>query len=148
MTNEINKITKFQGDYKCLSNFYKCDVVFCDVTWQSAEVAFQAMKCNDENCWESFKNLGSIDAQKLGKTVNLRPDWDEIKLQSMHDIVLSKFSNNNFLKQKLLSTGDDELINGNHWRDKYWGVDETTGQGENHLGKILMQVRNELRQLA
>ena len=49
------------------------------------------------------------------------------------------------LKSKLLSTGDCLLEEGNWWGDKFWGVDIKTREGENHLGKIIMQVREELR---
>lgn len=45
----------------------------------------------------------------------------------------------------LIGTGDKILIEGNHWGDACWGVDTRTGQGENHLGKILMKVRGELK---
>jgi hypothetical protein len=61
----------------------------------------------------------------------------------MTEIIRLKFQNPG-LKAKLLATGNQELIEGNTWGDCYWGVCE--GNGQNHLGKILMQVREELLQ--
>ena len=61
----------------------------------------------------------------------------------MYDICFKKFSQSEELKKKLLDTGDQELIEGNYWNDTFWGVCE--GKGQNHLGKILMQIREELR---
>ena len=60
----------------------------------------------------------------------------------MFDLVLEKFKQNPELKQKLLETGNQELIEGNTWNDTFWGV--CNGQGQNWLGKILMLARSEL----
>lgn len=47
------------------------------------------------------------------------------------------------LRDKLVATGDAEIVEGNWWGDKFWGV--CRGVGENHLGKILMRIRTELQ---
>lgn len=60
----------------------------------------------------------------------------------MEDIVRDKFTRNEDLKAMLLATGDEGLIEGNWWGDTFWG--ECKGQGENHLGRILMKIRREL----
>lgn len=62
----------------------------------------------------------------------------------MHDIVRAKFEQNPDLRQKLLSTGSEELIEGNTWGDTFWGV--CKGSGQNWLGRILMFVRDEVRE--
>lgn len=67
-----------------------------------------------------------------------------VKLGFMEEIVRAKFLQNPHLAGKLLATKERQLVEGNTWGDTYWGVDIRTGQGENHLGRILMQVRNEL----
>ncbi len=72
----------------------------------------------------------------------IRSDWDNIKFKMMLDIVSIKFLVNKDLAKLLLSTGDKELIEGNYWRDTYWGV--YNGIGKNLLGKILMKVRSDL----
>lgn len=61
----------------------------------------------------------------------------------MEEIVRAKFSENETLKNMLLATGDAELKEGNTWNDTFWGIDQKTGSGENHLGKILMKIRDE-----
>ena len=68
---------------------------------------------------------------------------EEVKDQIMYEIVLNKFSQNEELREKLIATGDEYLAEGNTWHDTYWGV--CNGKGKNKLGKILMQVREELK---
>ncbi len=62
----------------------------------------------------------------------------------MTDLVSQKFANSPALKEMLLATGDAELEEGNHWGDCFWGV--CAGIGQNHLGKILMRLRDKLKQ--
>ena len=78
--------------------------------------------------------------------MQLRADWEDVKLSIMEDIVRAKFTQNEDLKQLLLATGDLVLEEGNTWHDTFWGVDVKTQEGENHLGRILMRVRQELRE--
>lgn len=73
----------------------------------------------------------------------MRSDWEDVKFDVMYDIVKAKFTQNEDLKRKLLDTEGYYLEEGNNWGDKIWGV--VNGVGENHLGKILMRVRNELK---
>lgn len=73
----------------------------------------------------------------------MRPDWEEVKYDVMYEIVKAKFIQNPDLKEKLLSTGDEYLVEGNHWGDRTWG--QVNGVGKNWLGKILMKVREELK---
>jgi len=65
----------------------------------------------------------------------------------MYNAVLSKFKNNADLKQNLLDTGKRLLIEGNHWKDDYWGFRLDEGYGQNHLGRILMQIRTLMQQM-
>ena len=88
------------------------------------------------------------EAKSRGRQITLRPDWEEVKLGIMEEIVRVKFTQNHALRQQLLDTGDRELREGNNWHDTFWGVDLRTGKGENHLGKILMKIRSELAQYA
>ena len=81
-------------------------------------------------------------AKRLGRKVTLRPDWEQIKTYTMLLLLRIKFSDEN-LATKLLETGEQKLIEGNSWGDCFWGVCD--GVGENHLGKLLMQVREELK---
>lgn len=74
----------------------------------------------------------------------MRDDWDLIKDDVMYEVCLSKFLKNPILLQKLIDTGNEELVEGNTWGDRYWGVCD--GVGKNHLGKILMRLRDEFKE--
>ena len=133
-------IKEFQGEYRWLSNFYHSPLEYKGVKYLNAEAAFQAQK--EEGRQAEFSNLDPSQAKRLGRQVKLRSDWDEVKDQKMYEIVKEKFRSTN-MAQMLLSTGDQELEEGNSWGDTYWGV--CNGTGQNKLGKILMTVRTLLR---
>ena len=83
-------------------------------------------------------------AKRAGRKAVLRHDWEDVKMNVMRKALRKKFSDPE-LKAKLLATGDQILEEGNTWHDKYWGVDSVTREGKNMLGKILMEIRDELR---
>lgn len=141
----VDKIDKFDGKYAFLSNFYPCDVFSVEdmLIYPSVEHAFQAGKVKDVETKRAFQVAPSpAAAKRLGKQVPLRDDWEDIKLDVMYNLVWSKFVNNSELRYKLISTDDAELVEGNTWGDTFWGV--CKGTGNNHLGEILMNVRDEL----
>ncbi len=111
----------------------------------SGEAAFQAQKCIDRTDRLMFRDMRPSEAKRAGRRVLLRPDWEHIKVELMEEIVRAKFTQNADLAHMLLSTVDRLLREGNTWHDTCWGVDYVTGEGENHLGKILMKIREELR---
>ena len=137
-------IAEFQGEFRYLSNFWACPVEFEGVVYPSAENAYQASKCKNQEDRAQFLNITAAAAKQLGKTVELRNDWDAVKLHNMRLIVRDKFARNADLAASLKETADARLIEGNNWRDTYWGVDQRTGIGDNHLGRILMETRSEL----
>ena len=139
-------IDRFREEYDFLSNFYPAEIEHGGLRYLNSEAAFQAQKCLTEEEKQQFTCLPSNKAKRLGRQVQLRPDWEEVKTALMEEIVRAKFSQNPELKEKLLATGEIPLIEGNTWGDTYWGVDLRTGKGDNHLGRILMQVRRELRE--
>lgn len=134
-------IKQFQGEYRWLSNFYEAPTKFEGLMFSSNEAAFQAAKTLDIDRRRTMLQMPPNEAKRTGRGLLLRPDWEEIKNQVMHDICLSKFVENIDLRLKLVKTGDAILIEGNTWGDKYWGVDLETGVGQNHLGLILMDIR-------
>ena len=137
-------IDKFEGSYRWLSNFWEVPVVYEGVNWPTAEHAYQAAKFEDHIIRNKIlDNPNPRSAKKYGKSQGMRTDWDNIKLRIMHDIVAAKFNQHHMLAEQLLATGNKQLIEGNWWGDKFWGV--CKGEGENHLGKILMQVREALK---
>ena len=83
-------------------------------------------------------------AKRRGSQAALRQDWNAVKTGLMKEIVTAKFTQNPHLAEKLLATGDRQIAEGNTWGDTFWGGDGRTGEGKNHLGRILMQVRREL----
>lgn len=139
-------IDSFRGEYKFLSSFYPAKVIYEEMEYPSSEHAFQAAKSLIIGVRMLIARASSPgDAKRLGRKIALRPDWEDVKLQVMKDIVRAKFTQNADLRIMLvMGTRDAELIEGNTWGDKFWGVDKATGEGENHLGKILMEVREEL----
>ena len=82
-------------------------------------------------------------AKSIGNKMQVRKDWDEKKLDFMLYGVREKFKNP-ALVELLLSTEDFSLVEGNDWNDRFWGVCQ--GKGLNHLGRILMKVRNEVKE--
>lgn len=140
------QILRFYGEYSFLSNFYEVPVMY-DFLYGSSEAAYQAQKCANQKEFQKFTEYRPAQAKKIGRRIEVRPDWNEIKVLVMKDIVWAKFRQNPEIAQLLLETGDSEIIEGNRWHDTFWGVDLKTGEGENHLGKILMETRAKLRNL-
>jgi ribA/ribD-fused uncharacterized protein len=83
-------------------------------------------------------------AKRFGRTLKLRSDWDDVRLKVMEYGLREKFLKNDDLKELLLQTGNEELVEGNWWGDVFFGV--CKGVGENHLGKLLMKIRDEIKQ--
>lgn len=131
--------------FQFLSNFYEAPVEYGGLTFGNNEAAFQAQKCLTREEKLRFTELPPGKSKHLGRHVPLRPDWEKVKVGIMEEIVRAKFMQNPELAEKLLATGDKVIVEGNTWGDTCWGVDSRTGQGENHLGKILMKIREELR---
>lgn len=134
-------INSFTDDYFFLSNFYECPVEYDGLKYLNNEAAFQAQKCPDPKDRVKFTALNPTEAKKLGRSVSLRKDWEQIKIRIMTEIVEAKFAQNPDLMQKLLETGGAYLEEGNDWGDRVWGT--VNGQGANNLGRILMQVRDK-----
>jgi ribA/ribD-fused uncharacterized protein len=135
-------ISSFTGQYEFLSNFYPCVIVYDGLTYQSTEAAYQAHKTLDLDQRSTFTSVAANISKKMGRRVSLRPDWESIKDKVMEDVLREKFKIGH-LKEKLLATGAEELIEGNTWNDRYWGV--CNGSGKNMLGKLLMKIRDELK---
>ena len=145
MTTQVDTspILGFRGEYFFLSNFYPVVVYIDHVDWQTAEHAYQASKTNDAHWKHRIQNASTAaDARRLGKRAPVRPDWEEVKLPMMYAIVSTKFRRPDMI-QMLLATGHRKLVETNTWRDTFWGVYK--GEGENHLGDILMKIRHQLR---
>lgn len=138
----MKSIKSFTGEYSFLSNFYGCFIPYMDLTFPTVEHAFQAAKSLDPEVRSRFQYCPSAgDAKRRGKMIDLRPDWEQVKVDIMTDLVRIKFQHPE-LKKKLLDTGYAHLEEGNRHGDRFWGT--CAGKGRNELGKILMKVRDEL----
>lgn len=138
----MKKINGFFKEFRFLSNFWICEVEYMGEVFPSVEHAYQSAKTLIQEEKEWFKKANKpIDAKRLGSRITLRDDWDDVKLEIMETLVRRKFQNNEDLKLALLATSGFELEETNTWGDVFWGV--CNGVGENHLGKILMKIRNE-----
>ena len=142
----MKNIDRFFGEYRFLSNFWPVVVMFEGTAYPSTEHAYQAAKTLDLDERERIRNATTPGiAKKLGKKVTIRADWEAVKVAVMRQLIQAKFNPmfHSDLCQQLLATGDAELIEGNTWGDKIWGV--CKGEGQNLLGVLLMQQREMLR---
>lgn len=141
----MEKIYEFRGDYRFLSNFYPCEVEYEGIVYPSVENAFQAAKTLNNAERLQFTNVKPGIAKRLGRKVALRHDWEKVKVDIMKELLRKKFSQEP-LKSKLLETGDRELEEGNRWNDRFWGIcPPGSGMGKNILGRLIMEIRGELR---
>ena len=139
-------ISSFRDEYFFLSNFYPVEIKLDGIVYPNAESAFQAQKTLNVEERRKFSMLKNpVQAKRLGRKVKLRDDWEEAKLDIMTEIVSQKFLQHPHLIEMLLQTGDEELVEGNKWGDRFWGV--CKGKGENHLGKILMKIRDAYKSI-
>ena len=132
-------IDKLQGTY--LSNFWECPVTYEGLTYRNAEAAYQASKCANKEERNWFVDTPAHIAKAKGRRVEMKPDWNEVRLSAMWNILQAKFAQHPDLTAKLIATGDEEIVEGNTWNDKFWG--KCNGEGMNHLGIMLMAIREE-----
>ncbi len=146
-------INSFSDENEMFSNFHPCVIYHKGIKFPSLEHAYQAMKTNEYFFWKLMSNLPANQAglaKKRGNAIKKRSDWFEVNLEIMEELLRKKFSQMKF-KNKLLSTGDEPLEEGNWWHDNFYGNctcgrrKECEPQGENHLGKMLMKIREELK---
>lgn len=125
------------GDHSFLSNFYR----HCD--GPTVEHHFQAAKAvRPADAARILAAAAPGEAKRLGRSVELRPGWDDQRLVVMRTLLRTKFFGYPDMGDRLLATYDAVLIEGNTWGDRFWG--QVDGRGENWLGRLLMQVRAEL----
>lgn len=134
---------RFRGDYAFLSNFYPVQVTYAGRVYPTTEHAYQAAKTTDPDERLAIALAPTPGAAKrAGRYVKLRPDWESVKLAVMEELLREKFREPR-LRKLLVDTHPEKLVEDNTWGDRFWGVYE--GRGENHLGKLLMKIRLEIR---
>lgn len=139
-------ISRFSGEYRWLSNFWLVDILYEGRVYASVEHAYQAAKTDNPLARQAIAAQPTPGAAKrAGQLFPLRKDWDDVKLKAMENLLRIKFADPG-LRRKLLDTNDELLVEGNVWGDTFWGICD--GTGENHLGKLLMKIREELKREA
>ncbi len=145
----MDTIDSFTGEYADFSNFSTSIVYLGGHIAATVENGYQAAKAVHFIDRIAILNEPTPGrAKRAGRKVEIRPDWEQIKLWVMEDLLRQKFSFTENLHSSsrllhLLGTGNATLIEGNYWNDRFWGV--CNGEGENHLGRLLMQIRSDLR---
>lgn len=139
----------YEQDFYVLSNFSAFRLDWKGTDFDTAEAAYH---------WEKFHGAPhiqtaikhAISAHEAFKTAEnykalRRPDWDNVKVGIMREILRAKADQHEYVRRKLLATGDRELVE-DSWRDDFWGWGPNR-DGQNVLGKLWMEVRAELRSL-
>jgi ribA/ribD-fused uncharacterized protein len=147
-----DQITDFRGRYGFLSNFYPCTVDWEQITYPSSEHAFNAGKSVDMGVrmWIAEAPTPK-EAKRRGRSVTLRPGWDErVRYEVMAEVLAAKFRDRE-LAAALRATGDAVLIEGNMWHDSHWGIClcgrpacQVSAKKSNWLGRMLMALRESL----
>lgn len=142
VVHDEKKIGGFVAEYRWLSNFFPCRVEWEGRVYGSAEAAYQSGKYPAAER-DVFTTLDPDTAKKLSRTQPYdTAAWEARKERTMREVVTAKFAQNPELAKKLAATGDRLLEETNWWGDKIWGVFQ--GEGQNQLGKLLMDVRARL----
>jgi len=140
----------YEQDFYVLSNFSAFSIEFKGVLHPTSEQAYHWQKFvvgqSPSNVLRLlFDARSAHDAFKIAEANRhlRRPDWDAVKVPIMKDILRAKAAQHEYVRRKLLATGDRELVE-NSWRDDFWGWGPNR-EGQNMLGKLWMEVRAELR---
>jgi ribA/ribD-fused uncharacterized protein len=143
----------YEQDFYVLSNFSAFNLRWQGRTFPTSEHAYHWMKFptltrDEEGRYvrdHIFRAPSAHEAFKLAERWKSlrRPDWDAAKVDIMRDILRAKAAQHEYVRRKLLATGDRELIE-DSWRDNFWGWGPNR-DGQNMLGKLWMEVRAELR---
>lgn len=137
-------IKEFKNEYRWLSNFYPCDIEYKDIVYPSIEHFYVAMKTTDPDLRKEISLIETPGkVKRFGRKLDIRENWEDIKISIMEHALKTKFNNPKF-KKLLLDTEDDKIIEGNLWHDNFWGscyCDKCGDKGKNILGKLIMKIR-------
>lgn len=140
------RIFFYEHEFYVFSNFSSFMLFWQGKLYPTSEHAYHSEKFEDEDLKEQIRSaLSAHDAVKLAhaNTDKYRSDWDDIKLNIMKEILRAKINQHTYVKKKLLESGDKELVE-DSWRDSYWGWGPNKN-GQNHLGKLWMELRDEFK---
>ena len=143
--NSLEMIKEFRDEYRWLSNFTPVKIILEGIEYPSVEHAYMSAK-SDSMEWKSKcadKQMTAAKIKRDSQSITLRGDWEECKVEVMKECINQKFNQNPF-KKWLIDTNLELIQEGNTWNDTFWGVDIKTGEGQNILGKLIMDKRDEL----
>lgn len=148
--HDDGRVLFYEREFYVLSNFSAFRLNWGGLDFDTSEAAYH---------WEKFPSQPALQrliheapsAHAAFKSAELnrvcrRADWDDVKLGIMKRILRAKADQHEYVRRKLLETGDRELIE-DSWRDDYWGWGPN-GDGQNMLGRLWMEVRSDLRAAA
>jgi len=138
-------IISFKDEYRWLSNFVDVDVEFEGRKYKSVEHAYQAAKSKDRE-WKMYcaSDVSAGKVKRASRRIEIRSDWEAIKKSVMKNLLTQKFSDERY-RSLLLATGNTYIIEGNTWGDRFWGVDLYSGEGQNILGHLIMEIRHSIQ---
>ncbi len=140
--NAPQEINDFHGHFYWLSNFSSAKVCLDGEVYPTVEHAFQAAKTDDPELRRQIRKAPTPGkAKKLGKTIpvaKFKSDWDKQRIFVMYYLLRQKFVGQQL--QRLQDLKGVNLVEGNTWGDKFWGVCD--GEGYNVLGQLLMMIRD------
>ena len=150
------KILAFEGEHRWLSNFWEAPIEVSAFGNRhilgSTEHVFQMAKLDHSRAGKSqlrelFAEVVAIETPGRSKRFGRRipqldlESWDAARDKAMYRVLLAKFTQHADLREKLLALEGYYLEEGNHWGDRYWGVDGTV---QNGLGQLLMEIRGTM----
>jgi ribA/ribD-fused uncharacterized protein len=144
-----NAVFFYEQEFYPLSNFSAFNLQWSGHTFATSEAAYQWEKFPDSRIGVDILHAPSAhEAFKLAERHRdlIRKDWPEVRTLIMTQILWAKVTQHEYVKRKLLETGDRHLFE-NSWRDDFWGWGPNQ-DGKNMLGKLWMQIRTELRDVA
>lgn len=140
----------YEQDFYVLSNFSAFNLQWKGRTFPTSEHAYHWEKFDATGVAQAIRDQvrfapSAHEAFKIAERNRdfRRPDWDDIKVGVMREILHAKVAQHEYVRRKLLATGDRELIE-DSWRDDYWGWGPNR-DGQNVLGKLWMEIRESLR---
>lgn len=153
----MNDITQFRGEYSWLSNFFPVDVILHPedlnepIIFPSVENAYQAGKCSNSTDMLNFVDITPAEAKKLSRLKKYKTkqfkkttNFELFKLELMYGLLVQKYNIEPF-KSLLIATGDCYIQEGNLWGDMFFGYCLKTNQGKNHLGHMIMNIREKIK---
>lgn len=144
------RVCFYEQEFCVLSNFSAFQVDWKGLVFPTSEHAYHWEKFPESiMCQDAIIKATSAHEALVIATKNKhlrRPDWDDVKVGIMLEILRAKVQQHAYVEKKLLQTGDRELVE-NSWRDDFWGWGPNR-DGKNTLGKLWMLVREEVRKSA